>query len=447
MEVPLSYSTPAAHGGDSIPEFLTRLHQEAPPTLRRPAHCVEEHVNLQEVTDDSERRDVTPVSDAEILIAREAHHRAVKMIKTSPDLVPYVPRTRGIVTVGGGRYTGTVLVSLRMLRRTNSTLPVEVFMPTPEDYDQHTCKVVLPSLNAKCVPLPQYEGIDIEKYQYKIFAVLLSSFEDVLFLDADNFPIVDPTEFIDSQPYRKTGYVLWSDFWWATCSPHYFSIINRPTPKLTEYGTTESGQMIISKSRHWDTLLLVLYYNIFGPSFYYLLFTQCDPGEGDKETWLYAALALVKPYHQVREKINVLGQWEKKKDSDESVYLGAGMTQHNPTDDWTLSRGEEKRPLFRLTDKAEAVFVHHNLIKLSPVEMAKWTDEMRENYYVRRMWGDREETLKVFGRDLESEVWDELLYVGCEFGEALVGWTESVCEKLKAYWGDVVSKERSKNST
>jgi alpha 1,2-mannosyltransferase len=207
-EVPLSYSTPAAHGGESISEFLTRLHQEAPPTLRRPAQCVEQHVNLQEVTDDSERRDVTPVSDAEILIAREAHHRAVKMIKTSPDLVPYKPRTRGIVTVGGGRYTGTVLVSLRMLRRTNSTLPVEVFMPTPEDYDEHTCKVVLPSLNAKCVALPQYEGIHIETYQYKIFAVLLSSFEDVLFLDADNFPIVDPTEFIDSQPYRKTGYVL-----------------------------------------------------------------------------------------------------------------------------------------------------------------------------------------------------------------------------------------------
>jgi alpha 1,2-mannosyltransferase len=192
---------------------------------------------------------------------------------------------------------------------------------------------------------------------------------------------------------------------------------------------------------------LVLYYNIFGPSFYYLLFTQCDPGEGDKETWLYAALALVKPYHQVREKINVLGQWEKKKGSDESAYVGAGMTQHNPTDDWTLSRGEETRPLFRLTDKAEVVFVHHNLIKLSPVEMAKWTDEMRENYGVRRMWGDREETLKVFGRDLESEVWDELVYVGCEFGQALVGWTESVCEKLKAYWGDVVSKEGSKNST
>jgi alpha 1,2-mannosyltransferase len=235
---PLSYSTPAAHGGDTIPKFLTRLHKEAPPTLRRPTHCEGQHLDLQEVTDDTERRDVTPVSHAEILIAREAHHRAVKMIKMSPDVVPYVPRTRGIVTVGGGRYTGTVLVSIRMLRRTNSTLPVEVFMPTPEDYDEHTCKVVLPSLNAKCVAIPRYEGIHIEQYQYKIFAVLLSSFEDVLFLDADNFPIVDPTEFIDSQPYRKTGYVLvsapFSSPRPASLTPHSGLISGgRPAPPTT----------------------------------------------------------------------------------------------------------------------------------------------------------------------------------------------------------------------
>ncbi|KAM3087029.1 mannosyltransferase [Clarireedia jacksonii] len=440
-EPSLSYLTPAAHGGESIPEFITRLHKEAPPTLNHAATCDGKTVNIQEITEDTERRDVTPVSDAEILIAREAHERAVKIIKMSPNVVPYTPRTRGIVTVGGGRYTGTVLVSLRMLRRTNSTLPVEVFMPNPEDYDEHTCEVVLPSLNAKCVAIPQYEGIHIQKYQYKIFAVILSSFEDVLFLDADNFPLVDPTEFIDSQPYRKTGYVLWPDFWWATCSPHYFSVLNRPTPDLMEYGTTESGQIIISKSRHWDTLLLVLYYNIFGPQFYYPLLTQCDAGEGDKETWLYAVLALVKPYHQVREKIGVIGHMEKKKDSDQFEYIGAGMTQHNPSDDWTLSRKEETRPLYRLTEGAEVVFMHHNLIKLTPVEMVEWTEKMRANDNVRRMWSDKADTIREFGRDLEGEVWDELLYVGCEFGEILAGWNESVCEKLKAYWGDIVSKE------
>jgi alpha 1,2-mannosyltransferase len=208
-----------------------------------------------------------------------------------------------------------------------------------------------------------------------------------------------------------------------------------------EYGTTESGQIIISKSRHWDTLLLVLYYNMFGPSFYYPLLTQCDPGEGDKETWLYAALALLKPYHQVRERTEVLGHLEKKKDSDEFEYMGAGMVQHNPTDDWTLSRAEETRPLYRLTEGAEVVFVHHNLIKLSPVEMVKWTEEMRANDNVRRMWDDKEKTIRIFGRDVEEEIWDELLYVGCEFGDTLIGWSESVCVKLKAYWRDVISKE------
>lgn len=132
---------------------------------------------------------------------------------------------------------------------------------------------------------------------------------------------------------------------------------------------------------------------------------------------------------------------EKKQDSDELEYIGAGMTQHNPSDDWTLSREEKTRPLFRSTDGAETVFMHHNIIKLTPVEMADWTEKMRAKDNVRRLWSDKKDTVKEFGRDLEGEVWDELIYVGCEFGETLVGWSESVCEKLKAYWADVVAKE------
>lgn len=196
----------------ALSDIVRRLYEAAPPKLTESAACVGRTLGIEEVTNGTERRDVTPVSDEQIEAARLAHVLAVEIIRNSTHLIPYESGTRGIVTVAGGRFTGALLVSLRMLRRTNSTLPVEVFMPNPEDYNEHTCEVVLPSLNARCVMIPKYEDLTISKYQYKIFAVLLSKFEDVLFLDADNFPIVDPVEWFGAPVFKQNGYVLVRNF-------------------------------------------------------------------------------------------------------------------------------------------------------------------------------------------------------------------------------------------
>ncbi|CAD6445945.1 74bfba49-9e62-4ca1-9fdd-22ac9a6975cd [Sclerotinia trifoliorum] len=423
-----------------ISNLVRKLHQIAPPQLTEPAACPGKTVAIEAATIETERRDVTPVSDEKIQAARIAHENVVDMIRNSSHLVPYTPGSKGIVTVAGGKFTGALLVSIRMLRRTNSTLPVEVFMPNPEDYNKHTCEVVLPSLNARCVLIPQYEDLTIARYQYKIFAVLLSSFEDVLFLDADNFPIVDPIEWMEAKVYKDTGYVLWPDFWLATTSPHYFQVINIPAPSLLSIGTTESGEVIISKRTHSDVLLLALYYNIFGPSFYYPLLTQCDPGEGDKETWLYAAIALEKSYFQVRQRTGVVGH------NSPDGYQTASMVQHNPSDDYSTYLQEEKKgedhPLFRIDDpkhRPEVVFMHHNIIKLSPVEMMIWIGKAENKKS--RMWGDRQSTIDRFKVDLEKKVWENVLWVACQWGDSLVNWDEGVCEGLMEHWAGVMSRE------
>ncbi|KAJ8059079.1 hypothetical protein OCU04_012055 [Sclerotinia nivalis] len=428
-----------------ISNLVRKLHQIAPLELIEPAACPGQTVAIEAVTIDTERRDVTPVSDQQIQAARIAHENVVDMIRNSSHLVPYTPGSKGIVTVAGGRFTGALLVSLRMLRRTNSTLPVEVFMPDPEDYNKHTCEVVLPSLNARCVMIPQYENLTIARYQYKIFAVMLSSFEDVLFLDADNFPIVDPIEWMEAKVYKDTGYVMWPDFWLATTSPHYFQVINIPAPSLLSIGTTESGQIIISKRTHSDVLLLALYYNIFGPSFYYPLLTQCDPGEGDKETWLYAAIALEKSYFQVRQRTGVIGH------NSPDGYQTASMVQHNPSDDYSTYLQEKKKgkehPLFRKEDpehRPEVVFMHHNIIKLSPVEMMTWIGKAENKKS--RMWGDKQSTIERFKVDLEKNVWENVLWVACQWGDSLVNWNKGVCEGLMEHWGGIVAKEAEEDA-
>ncbi|KAK7679537.1 Golgi alpha-1,2- mannosyltransferase [Cerrena zonata] len=44
-----------------------------------------------------------------------------------------------------------------------------------------------------------------------------------------------------------------------------------------------------------------MYYNYYGPDYYYPLLSQGAAGEGDKETFIAAAHKLKLPYYQVKE--------------------------------------------------------------------------------------------------------------------------------------------------
>lgn len=49
--------------------------------------------------------------------------------------------------------------------------------------------------------MPEASGVDLRGYQLKAFAILLSSFEEVLWLDSDNIPLVDPKFVFDVEMY------------------------------------------------------------------------------------------------------------------------------------------------------------------------------------------------------------------------------------------------------
>jgi hypothetical protein len=61
--------------------------------------------------------------------------------------------------------------------------------------------------------------------------VLLSSFEEVLFLDSDNMPIVDPKWAFDLPMYQKTGAVFWPDYCNMHATPkEAFHVFGLPIP-------------------------------------------------------------------------------------------------------------------------------------------------------------------------------------------------------------------------
>lgn len=303
--------------------------------------------------DDRDLMDALNITSQQTKILKEAHDGFVKAIEEKLPIYHSNSQdhTEGIVTVAGGSYFPPFLVSLRLLRRTGTTLPVEVFVSKGE-YEPRLCEHVLPKLNAVCRTFDRFDEI-ISGYQYKIFAILLSSFAEVLWLDADNFPLHDVAPLFSSTPFRNTGLVTWPDLWQTSVAPAYYEISSRRPTSVSVRASTESGQLLVSKEQHWKTLLLVAYYNFWGPDYYYPLLCQARAGAGDKETFLPAAETAGLPYYNVKAPALGLGHFRNNANHDEGLYRFA-LVQKDPVSDYQMTVGLGK-PTAAGTGTAKAV--------------------------------------------------------------------------------------------
>ncbi|EAS37068.3 alpha-1,2-mannosyltransferase [Coccidioides immitis RS] len=376
---------------------------------------------------------------------KKAHSRFMELLSApgAPRLA-YKPRTRGIVSTAGGSFLPVVVTSLHMLRQTGANLPVEIFIADPSEHDKYICDTLFPALNARCITLskildhsPLVEGL--KKYQFKIFALLFSSFEEVLFLDADAFPMHDPSRLFASEPFASHGLVTWPDFWQVTYHPSFFEITSQPLPKGFEHASTESGQVLVSKKSHSKMLLLSAYYNFYGPSHYYPLLSQGHPGEGDKETFIAPARILNLPFYAVSTGPGVFGY--RKPDGG---WEGGVIMQADPVWDSRLKKGE----VYGWGGKPNAppgtfITCHANLPKLEPVRVfgeggLAWTQDNKP----KRMWGAAEEMIDRIGHDVEKDLWRALKSTACDLEGKYKPWNEQpkLCEKIKKFIVDMDGK-------
>ena len=386
--------------------------------------------------EDLTRPNLLSMSGEDVNVMRQAHSGFVEQIlRDGPKLV-YKPGSRGIVSTAGGIYLPVMVISLRMLRKTGSTLPVEVFLSSAE-FEPLICDTVFPSLNARCVVLSDIVGSEeISHYQFKIYSILFSSFEDVLFLDSDSFPVYDPEPLFTSEPFTETGLVLWPDFWYMSESHFYFEISSQASPSLSERAATEAGELLYSKPKHAASLLLATYYNMYGPSHYFRLLSQGAPGEGDKETFPWAAKALGEPYYYVREPVRSIGYLIPEK----NIVDGSAMVQYDPRDDFLDSSQPSTDPSH--TPSAKSLFVHANFPKFNPATI--FQDEIdgvrgptkNADGTFRRVWKDREPTISGFGLDIERRFWGEIKATACELEDKFDSWKEyqGICAAATEYW-------------
>lgn len=228
-----------------------------------------------------------------VRVGQLAHYQRLQDVAIRS--VPPYPSARfaggGIVILAGGpRYYTNAWVCLTMLRRVlDCRLPIQVWYLGPHEMSPGMIEL-LQRFDVECVDaLADHESYPmrvIRGWAYKPFAMLHSPFKDVIFLDADNVPLIDPAIMLSSPEYRATGALFWPDLRslgqenpiWEICRVSY-----RDEPEF------ETGQMVIDKERCWSALHLTLHLNEHA-DFYY------RHTQGDKETFHMAWRKLDQPY-------------------------------------------------------------------------------------------------------------------------------------------------------
>jgi FkbM family methyltransferase len=242
---------------------------------------------------------------------------------------------RGIVLCGGGvSYFTNAWVCINMLRFHGCSLPIELWHLGKVELDREMEELLKP-LGVRCINarevMNRYPMRNPLGWELKSYALLHSSFREVLLLDADNVAVRNPEYLFDSPEYRRTGAIFWPDYRrlgsrraiWKMCGVKY-----RDEPEF------ESGQIVVHKENCWAALNLAFWYNDHSEFFYQYI-------HGDKETFHMAWRKLGQDYSMVPYPIHPLAGTMCQHD-----FQGTRLFQHRNLRKWTLWSENEKIPGF-----------------------------------------------------------------------------------------------------
>lgn len=371
--------------------------------------------------------DVLEVPPEQLESLRQKHDDFVQALRKLTPGLPFERGTRGVVMTSRGADFGIAVTAILMLRHMGSELPVQLFLDSTSERERNLCNESLAELKVQCLDMDAYLRLPessrlvtpkLEKFQFKAFSILFSSFQEVLFLDSDAFPVRRPDYLFAAEPYKSHGLVTWPDFWLPTISPLFYEIAEADRPKVTmESRSSESGIMLYDKARHADSLLLAVYYNFYGPRFYYQLQSQGAWGSGDKETFLQSAVVLGSPAWQVRKPPQMI--------TSEGINYGSGIWQADPEQDWKMHQKLKRRDGTSRRKREEeevkitsTMFVHLNRVKIDTRRLSSLVGRLlseETDGQLSRIWGnDVDSVIEEAGYDLEKVIWEEIIKVNCE---------------------------------
>jgi glycosyltransferase involved in cell wall biosynthesis len=259
--------------------------------------------------------------------------------------IPSYPKKRyagkGIVTCAGGIvYNTCAWVLIRQLRKLGCELPIQVWYLGEGEYDEAWVKLVEP-YDVECVDAyevrAKFPHPNLYGYEIKPFSLVHSPFEEIIFIDADNVPTVNPTYLFNTRAYRKTGAIFWPDYWQFEPEDKIWQLAgNIPYRNEPQF---ESGQMVIHKHKCWEPLMLTNWYNMYSPFYYAYL-------AGDKDTYHMAWRKLERTYSMPDTPIKTLGKLYINHAMGQHDFEGRVIFQHKNHKKWSLS-GNDSIPGFQ----------------------------------------------------------------------------------------------------
>jgi hypothetical protein len=243
---------------------------------------------------------------------QEALRRLVRTAARDLRIPEDVGEGRGIVTAGEGeKYLPSLYALLRHLRELRCYLPVEVWHLGTRKMDPAMGRALV-DLGARLVDAEALRNVlswrTLRGWELKPYAILYSRFQEVLFIDADCTPTIDPTYLFATEGYRELGAVFWPDYaknW--TLEPRVwerFGLSSPPehlggTARVTGFGEEmpegydppiESGQILVDKARCWRALRIAGLYCEFSDLTFQWVY-------GDKEMFRMGWRLVGQRYH------------------------------------------------------------------------------------------------------------------------------------------------------
>lgn len=181
----------------------------------------------------------------------EAFREMLRDWTKNPESPPEFPVPRGItICAGGWRFFPSAYVGIRLLRHHGCKLPIQVWYLDGE-YDYRMGELTDP------FDVEWVNGSEVSRqkgcrcsggWELKALAALYSPFREVIALDADSYPMGDPSVILDHPKFNG-----------AFFTPDFHPLRTEQWERFglrTRKEGTESGQFAVDKSRRWDCLWL-----------------------------------------------------------------------------------------------------------------------------------------------------------------------------------------------
>lgn len=268
-------------------------------------------------------------------------------------------RGNGIVMVVYPKLMTSAYATIRALRSYGCILPIELWVLESEMARNPKKTDIIESIQANYGPVAvkMIKDPTITGFTTKIHAIYNSDFENVLFLDADNVPVRDPTFLFYSKEFAQNSAIFWPDFWHpkkTIFNIHDLSLLW----ELVDMGPVdmfeqESGQILINRRKSAVAMELLQFYAFHRPNH----FDRLILAHGDKDLFRLAWLKSKTDFHMIPYPPGAAGVVREGK------FCGMTMVQFGLQGDVLFLHRNAKKLNGRVNQMDEAYWTHLQTFK------------------------------------------------------------------------------------